>query len=81
MSTNFESVHVKCPFYLNEDSLYISCQGVLEGSHIQKHLFKDKKAKDEHKKQFCNSLDCFKNCKICKLINAVEYSDLIKSRY
>ncbi len=68
MATNYSSIDVKCPYYVNEDHTVINCQGVLKGSTVQKHVFKNKKLKEFHKIIYCNDITRYKRCKICTLI-------------
>ena len=70
MATNYASVDVKCPFYVNEDHTVIICQGVLAGSSAQKHVFKNKKLKESHKQSFCNDIRKYRNCAVCDLIES-----------
>lgn len=50
----YESTSVVCPFYTNEDSLRIHCEGN-DGSKASHQLFSDRKCREEYKHKYCEN--------------------------
>ena len=68
MSTSYQSVNAKCPFYLGESDLCVSCCGLFDGSKTQKHTFADKKKIKRYKAAFCDNIEHYMNCEIYRLL-------------
>ena len=58
-----------CPFYLDEETLKLHCEGFTKGTQI--HLcFDSKERKREHKKKYCHGLNCYEQCPLNSVIMA-----------
>ena len=65
----YESKYVVCPFYHNEDSLVIYCEGITEDSTLL-NTFRRLDGKNDYKKKCCCSMDGHKECPIAKFLFA-----------
>lgn len=65
MSTNYDCVNTKCPFYMGETVIKISCEGIFKNAAISS-TFKTGEGKKRHKKYYCNNL--YKYCPLYKSI-------------
>lgn len=63
--TTFNSVKIRCPFYVDEDSLRIRCEGV-KGCKRVSVDFKTKIEKLKWQVMYCNT--DYEKCKICQAI-------------
>ncbi len=66
MGTDYESVDVKCPFYITEDRKKIFCEGLEKGSRTALE-FRGSKFKENVKEKYCNG--DYEKCKLYNLIN------------
>ncbi len=64
MATSYNSVNVKCPFYITDDSKSITCEGFKTGCDTR-NRFKNKNNKDVHMEEHCQK--DYKKCGIYKL--------------
>ena len=66
MSTSYDDVNAKCPFFASSGNERIICEGITD-SCISIIKFRGKSDRTEHRKKFCDS--CYQEC--C-LYNALE---------
>ncbi len=59
----YESKYVVCPFYHNEETLTIYCEGATENSTLL-HAFRRTAEKKEYKEIYCCSMEGHKRCPI-----------------
>ena len=68
---SFQQVHVKCPFYRNDDSrCKLSCEGVIEGSTLT-WSFQHKADLKQQMDIFC--CEYYKNCEVYRMLMEAKY--------
>ena len=68
---SFQQVHVKCPFYRNDDSrCKLSCEGVIEGSTLT-WSFQKKVDLKQQMEIFC--CEYYKNCEVYRMLMEAKY--------
>ena len=55
MSTQYESVAVKCPYFLQLDERAIKCKGMARGSTIKYSMLSNKQ-RDRYLDQYCKGI-------------------------
>lgn len=68
MSGNYEWCFIKCPFFHNDNSVSIVCEGVLEDSAIR-HTFPNGATKKQWQQDYCYDIKGCEGCAIYKLAN------------
>lgn len=63
----YESKYVVCPFYHNEGSLTIYCEGVKADSTLLNSFIRSKDKRD-FKLDYCNSMEGHKKCPIAEYL-------------
>lgn len=63
----YESKYVVCPFYHNEESLILFCEGVAKDSTLQ-NAFRRASDKREFKATYCCSMDGHKKCPLAEML-------------
>lgn len=63
----FDSKYVVCPFYRTNDNNRVCCDGVSEGNTINV-VFGDSTRRKRYMECYCNSIENYKNCKICEML-------------
>lgn len=78
MSTNWASVDVRCPFYRNNESTQVSCEGIWPGSTVTVTRFRSSKQTLEHMRRLCMS-----RYTQCRLYSRIEekYEDRLEPPY
>lgn len=64
MPTTYDSIKIKCPFYIKDKPNYIICEGVVKGSRVNL-WFRSDKRKKEYIEAHCNKI-C-NNCHIASM--------------
>ena len=67
MSTSYDDVNAKCPFFSSSDRERIICEGITD-SCISIIKFKDKSTRTEHKEIFCDSQ--YEKCYMYRALNS-----------
>ncbi len=65
MSTMFDDVNAKCPFFLSSSQRKISCEGITEDC-ITCLSFSSQQKRNSHRKLFCDAR--YRNCEIFKML-------------
>lgn len=70
----YDAKYAKCPYYIGSSHTYmtkanqIRCEGVVEGCVVS--ITFDTKAKEQaYRARYCNNLQGYHNCLICKAID------------
>ena len=63
----YESKYVVCPFYHNEGSVTLYCEGVVKDSTLLNEFTKIAD-KQKYKQEYCCSLANHKNCPMAKFL-------------
>lgn len=63
MSTSYYAKFVKCPYYHEDDTFSIMCEGARRTSVIRQ-TFKSKKEKMNWQNKYCNEMQGYKNCPV-----------------
>lgn len=66
--SKYISKYAKCPYYHRHDDNRICCEGV-ETSNTVNIVFGDQNKLKEYGLKFCNDVNNYKNCLICKALN------------
>lgn len=74
MPTNWDAAYTKCPFYVSENKLSISCEGLIS-SKSAVHLFNRQKEKQNHKYKFCNNAKSYKYCSYYYILMKTKYKE------
>lgn len=69
MSTMYVSKYAVCPFYHRHDDNRICCEGTNKNNTINV-VFAGPYELKEYGIMYCNDIDNYKNCLICKALNA-----------
>ena len=64
---------IVCPYYRCSDPYHICCEGVTEDTSI-KVTFGDPKKTANYKHCFCRSIEAYKRCKVCDMLER-KYAD------
>lgn len=64
----FDSKYVVCPYYRNNDSNRVCCDGVTEGNTVN-IVFGDSNKRKRYMECYCNRIDNYSNCRICSMLN------------
>ena len=67
MSTQYESVAVKCPYFLQLDERAIKCKGMERGSTIKYSMLSNKQ-RDRYLDQYCKGIRACECCEIYKML-------------
>ena len=67
MSTQYESVAVKCPYFLQLDERAIKCKGRARGSTIKYSMLSNKQ-RDRYLDQYCKGIRACECCEIYKML-------------
>lgn len=68
---SFQQVHVKCPFYRNDDSrCKLSCEGVIEGNTLT-WSFQHKADLKQQMGIFC--CEYYRNCEVYRMLMEAKY--------
>ena len=65
MSTMYDDVNAKCPFFLSSSDKRISCEGITEGC-VTKIEFKSKEKRNRHRRKLCDA--GYNKCEIYKML-------------
>lgn len=65
MSTSYEAVNVRCPFYKSDEALRIKCEGLEDSSRLAVE-FQKKAEKEQWQWRYCNTE--WEQCKVCQII-------------
>ena len=71
--SQFVSKYVVCPFYRRHDNNRICCEGTNKDNTINL-VFGDTKKLKEHTVTYCESMDNYKRCLVCGMLNT-KYPD------
>ena len=71
MSTMYDDVNAKCPFFLSSSDRRISCEGITEGC-VTNIEFKSKEKRNRHRRTLCDAK--YGNCKIYRMLEE-KYAD------
>ena len=66
--SQYVSKYVVCPFYRRHDDNRICCEGTNSKNTINL-VFGDKYKQKEYGIKYCNSIEGYKRCLICKALN------------
>jgi hypothetical protein len=67
--TDFESVKVKCPYYISSsEKKAITCEGVIRGTTTQIR-FRRFETKGRYMKTYCDSLSRYGECRIAAMLD------------
>ena len=64
---HYVSEAVVCPFYIQEQAIKIHCEGFAKDNNIQVS-FRNEEKKNVHRKKFCRSIQCYRECPLYKTI-------------
>jgi hypothetical protein len=64
----FDSKLVKCPYYRNNDSNRICCEGLKDKTTIN-FTFEDSKKRRSYMDIYCNDIHNYNKCMICNMLN------------
>lgn len=62
MSNKTINVEAKCPFFVSEAKMSITCEGLIGKEHLTR--FDTKEEKVNHEKAYCTTFD-FRDCALC----------------
>ena len=69
MSTQYVSKYAVCPFYHRHDDNRLCCEGTDNNNTIN-IVFGDQNELKKYGNKFCNDINNYKNCLICKALNS-----------
>lgn len=65
MSTMFDDVEAKCPYFCSNDNREIRCEGIMDGC-ITVLRFDSQRKRKLHRSVFCDAK--YKNCEIFRML-------------
>lgn len=63
-----ESKYAVCPYYRRMQQNRICCEGVSKRNTINL-VFEDTYGNLRHRQEYCNSLESYKKCRVCRMLD------------
>lgn len=70
--SKFISKYVVCPFYRRHDNNRICCEGINNDNTINL-VFGDSKKLKEHTVKYCEDMNNYDRCRVCKMLSDKYY--------